>query len=133
MSDHYCIQKSRETPAYNCVAFAFEIDDRWWWPDKMLTCYWPSEVDREETVDAFLAAFETLGFVPTRQTQYSPMSPRIALFCKDGRPVHVCREVGADRWVSKLGRAEDVEHDLGGLPAECGYGSLHTILAKERM
>lgn len=117
---------------YNCVAFALEIEDTWWWPDKMQIGYWPEGIDREETVDAFLAAFATRGFVPTTRVEYDPTISRLALFCKNGKPMHICREVGSDRWVSKLGRAEDVEHDLKGLPSEYDYGTLHAILARDR-
>nr|WP_206107193.1 hypothetical protein [Paenibacillus apii] len=53
---------SPRTPEYNCIAWAASENDRWWWPDKAGLAYWPDEVPREVTLDAFIAAYGTLGY-----------------------------------------------------------------------
>ena len=75
---------------YNCVAWAAEDEEHWWWPDE--DSYWPEGVAREETIAAFVAAFEKLGFV---LVQRSP--PRGGLreggdLRRSGRHSNSCRE-----------------------------------------
>ena len=53
---------SPETGNYNCVAWAASCTTRWWWPDKDGFLYWPKDVAREETISAFIAAFEARGY-----------------------------------------------------------------------
>jgi hypothetical protein len=48
---------------YNCIAWAAGLTDDWWWPDPMGVSSWPAGVRREETLIAFLEAFQSLGFV----------------------------------------------------------------------
>ena len=37
---------------YNCIAWAVDDTENWWWPDD--DSYWPEHVDREHTLDAFI-------------------------------------------------------------------------------
>ena len=55
--DNYQITSS-DTIDYNCVAWALEDTQRWWWPDSFLESYWPLNVPREETLDAFQELFQ---------------------------------------------------------------------------
>jgi hypothetical protein len=45
---------------YNCVAFTAGDAENWWWPRG--PCYWPKDVPREETIQCFEEALQTLGF-----------------------------------------------------------------------
>jgi hypothetical protein len=54
LSGSGCVVTSPEDVHYNCVAWAAEDMDRWWWPDE--DSYWPEGVAREETIAAFVAA-----------------------------------------------------------------------------
>ena len=48
---------------YNCIAWAAGDDSKWWWPGPNLEEeFWPNSAPREETLDAFQAAFESLGY-----------------------------------------------------------------------
>jgi len=53
---------SPDTIDYNCIAWAAEYDQAWWWPDAQNEEYWPPDVPREETINAFRQAFQTLGY-----------------------------------------------------------------------
>lgn len=53
---------SPDTINYNCIAWAAGDDQRWWWPDSQNIDYWPEEVPREVTLDAFKQAFQTVGY-----------------------------------------------------------------------
>ena len=52
------------TSEYNCIAWAAEDTDRWWWPVPPGVWYWPDGVPEEETLEAFVQAYATLGYVP---------------------------------------------------------------------
>ena len=50
---------SPSTALYNCIAWAAQRDDQWWWPDAMGQYYWPVKASREETLQAFEKAYGT--------------------------------------------------------------------------
>lgn len=53
---------SDPTEEYNCIAWAADDTDAWWWPDPQYVAYWPSNVARVETIDAFVEVFELFGY-----------------------------------------------------------------------
>jgi hypothetical protein len=117
--------------AYNCVAWVAGVTTAWWWPvGEGWRPFWPEGVPREVTLEAFRLALATLGYVPCAAEGAEPGFERIALFADDtGRPTHVCRQLASGRWTSKLGKAEDVEHDLRDLEGDV-YGKVVLILKR---
>lgn len=112
---------SEPTPIYNCVAHAAGEAFRWWWPDPMGVSYWPDAAPREETLAAFVTAFETLGFQVCEQSQIKDV-PAIVIYADGSRvPTHVSRTGDAEWWSSKLGRHLDLDHALSGLEGDL-YG-----------
>ena len=104
---------SPETPNYNCVAWAAEEDSRWWWPDTMGDYYWPTQVPRDNTVEAYLGAFRTLGYEPCDNVILEMGFKKIAIYVgDDGKPTHIARQLNNGNWTSKLGSSIDVEHDF---------------------
>lgn len=114
-------------PKYNCIAWAAGESRRWWWPSA--TTYWPKGVPRVATVDAFLQAYGTLGFVPTIQSDFEDGKDRIALFTLAGVPTHAARQLANGRWTSKCGANVDMEHDLTDLDGPT-YGSATHFLER---
>jgi hypothetical protein len=51
---------SAEAEDYNCIAWAAHDTERWWWPSGG---FWPPGLVEEETLNAFEAAYGTLGYV----------------------------------------------------------------------
>jgi hypothetical protein len=77
-----------------------------------------------------VAAFATLGYQPCEGPAAEPGWERIALYATaDGVPTHAARQLPDDRWTSKLGRREDIEHGLHDLHSEC-YGVVVQILKR---
>src|SRR5690242_6289443 len=72
---------STATTDYNCIAWAAG-DDTWWWPDGSGFGYWPPQSQREETLDAFIAAYNAVGYEP----------------CADGLLVDPLIRAGAIKW-----------------------------------
>ncbi len=120
---------SARSPIYNCVAWAAGQQDAWWWPDPMNAGYWPPKAPREETVEAFIEAFETLGFVPCTDDRLEAGFVKVALYAQEGVPTHTARQVNEGLWASKLGREEDIEHTLEGLLGSL-YGSVVQLLKR---
>ena len=104
---------SGATNEYNCISWAVGELDRRWWPDPMDTDYWPEAVAREESVESFIAMFQTLGYEICDNDGLEPGFLKVAIFIgSQGNPVHAARQLESGMWTSKLGPLVDVEHPL---------------------
>lgn len=107
---------SPEASDYNCIAWAAGDTGRWWWPDPAPLAYWPPGVPRQLRVDAFIAAFATLGYEPCSDGGLERGFEKVALFADaNGEPKHAARQLPSGRWSSKLGPWEDISHSIYGL------------------
>ena len=82
----------------------------WWWPDPKGVAFWPRGIERAETVDAFTAAFVSLGYVPCVDGAISPGVQKVALYTKNGAPTLMARQMPDGTWTSKLGQSIDINH-----------------------
>ncbi len=59
-----------------------------------------------------IAVFALLGYVTSERDDEGVGTERLALFANEhGEPTHVARQLPSGVWTSKLGSAEDIEHD----------------------
>lgn len=73
--------------------------------------YWPHGVPREETLSAFIAAFQTIGYETCEDASLEPSFQRIALYADaQNTPRHVARQLPNGEWTSKIGQYEDIQH-----------------------
>lgn len=93
---------------YNCIAWALGLVDSWWWPSPGR--YWPPDVPREETVDAFIAMFATQRYAPCAAIDVEADFEKVALFVVGSTPTHAARQLPGGWWTSKLGPSVDIEH-----------------------
>ena len=120
---------SPATSDYNCIAWAAQSDDCWWDPTDP-DQYWPDEVPRELTLEAFIQAYQTIGYAPCNSLQYEPGFQKLAIYTKpDGEPTHVARQLPSGRWTSKMGSLEDIEHEIDALRGFY-YGAVAQILKR---
>lgn len=110
---------SPATEDYNCIAWGAEDDERWWDPTDPRQ-YWVEGAPRELTLEAFIMAYGTIGYVPCDSDEFEPGFQKVAIYTKpsgepDGEPTHVARQLPNGKWTSKMGRLEDIEHELDGL------------------
>lgn len=119
---------SPDTIDYNCVAWAVEGEtEEWWWPDAMQQEYWPPSAPREETLEAFIIAFQSIGYEVCDDPELEPGYWKIAIYTDaQAIPTHVARLQADGKWTSKLGQYEDIEHNaLAGLTeGTSGYGKV---------
>ena len=105
--------KSRD---YNCVAWAAGIDDQQIWPngaeDLASEVVWPDDVRNDESVEAFIAYFESIGYFACDNSTLEDGFVKIAIFVKDDYPTHISRQLSTGKWSSKMGIDDvDIEHD----------------------
>ena len=117
---------SPSTPEYNCIAWAAGDTERWWWPLAGSFAYWPSNVPVQETLDAFIKAFGSIGFTPCGNADIDQGYEKVALYVdENGKPTHAARQLTNGRWTSKLGQSRDIEHELNGL-----IGTMYGVVAQ---
>ena len=77
-----------------------------------------------------MQAYETRGFFVCETADVEDDLEKIAIYTtSDGKPQHVARQLLNGLWTSKLGRLEDIEHQLSGLEGKL-YGSPEVFMAR---
>jgi hypothetical protein len=120
---------SEETVDYNCFAFAAGEEECRWDPVDP-DGYWPDGVSRELTLDAFIQAYQTIGYESCENRDLEPGFQKIAIYTYNGQPQHAARQEEDGKWKSKLGDWEDIEHELEGLENPNYYGVVQQILKR---
>jgi hypothetical protein len=133
LNEGNCQLTSPVDEGYNCIAWAAEDTDRWWWPDPWQLGFWPGGAPREETVEAFVAMFGLLGYAKCPDASAEASKQKVAIFVdQQGKPTHAARQLSDGRWTSKLGPDVDIAHELAAL--EGGrYGRVAVVLARPKM
>jgi hypothetical protein len=122
---------SPKSQEYNCFAWAAGDQERWWQPTPEDEFYWVEGVPMEETLSAYIQAYQTLGYEPCDKETSEIGYAKIALYVnEDGVPIHAARQLASGKWTSKLGALEDIEHELEGLTGD-RYGKIGQILKKQ--
>jgi hypothetical protein len=125
--DNYRVS-SLASEQYNCIAWAANQIDIWWWPVEGR--YWPEGLPREETIEAFQAAFDTLGYVPGPDAGHVEGWEKVALYAVGGKPTHAARQLPNGWWTSKLGPNFDIEHLSPEIVGGGVYGDVVVILGR---
>jgi len=126
---------SHATPRYNCLAFANDDEKRWWESSPYGgTIYWPSNVRREDSLATWSTIFESQGYTISASREAEAGKQKVALYVDldDLSPTHVAISNG-DRWKSKLGKLQDIEHDSLDVLEGCDgyeYGIVERVLEK---
>lgn len=120
---------SPPTANYNCIAWAAEDSEVWWEPDPAFIYYWPPGVPREYTVQCYIEAYGTVGYRTPSVDSFEEGVDKVAIFARDGRPLHAARQLSDGQWTSKCGQFEDISHPLHSLEGEL-YGTVEVILAR---
>ena len=131
-----CELTSKAANRYNCIAWAARDLMHNWWPDPWGIGYWPPNVPRELTLEAFIQAYGTLGYAPCQNGLLQPDLEKIALFSivQGGRqvPTHAALQLANGEWTSKLGPLEDVVHKLVTDVNGPAYGTVACFLSRQR-
>lgn len=102
------IETSPSDPLHNCIAWAAGDHLNNWWP---FGGHWPKGVPREETLEAFVSAFETRGFDLCEDGTTEEGFEKIAIYVDaNSVPGHAALQLPNGNWTSKIGPFEDIEH-----------------------
>jgi len=133
LTDENHIETSPADAEYNCIGHA--ADSRlWWWPGEVIggNHYWPSGVAQDVTIEAFVSAYETVGYADCGQDgRFEAGFEKVAIYARDGAPKHAARQVDASYWTSKLGRTVDISHQLEHLEGTY-YGEVVRYLKRRK-
>jgi hypothetical protein len=91
----------------------------------------PPNVPREETVEAFVAAYKTKDYLPCDDlnTDLEPGYEKVVIYLSaDNEPTHTARQLPSGAWTSKLGTWEDIEHKTPS--CLCDYGTIGKVLKR---
>lgn len=137
LTQNNCTVRSLQSYCYNCIAWAAGDNTRWWWPvPRRGINYWPKGIQREETLDAFIAAFETLGYASCADGSLQDGVEKVALFAKKVGtavvPTHAALQLESGGWTSKIGSFEDVHHATADAVRGPVYGEIVQFLSRQR-
>src|SRR5437868_3020972 len=106
---------------YNCIAWTAGDIRNWWQPG----IYWPITTKAGDySVGALEELFKSFGYIVCPHEAYEPGYEKIALYSDVVFYTHAARQLPNGKWTSKLGGAEDIEHDTPVDLAGGAYGSV---------
>jgi hypothetical protein len=118
---------SPEAADYNCVAWAAGDTARWWQPG----VFWPAATPSGDYGIAVLVlAFQGLGYEPCPDCGLEPGFEKVALYGDRTFYTHAARQLADGLWTSKLGGAEDIEHDTPETVAGGVYGEVAQFMRR---
>jgi hypothetical protein len=129
---HLTPQNHRATsPAsidYNCIAWSVSDTENWWQPG----VYWPIPAQPQDYgIDVLKQLFASLGYADCGlNADMEPGFEKVALFAQSLFYTHAARQLPNGKWTSKLGNAEDIEHDTPHDVAGGIYGNVIGIMKR---
>jgi len=119
---------SAADPDYNCIAWAVGDTEHWWQPGR----YWPISARRDDFGIAVLEqALRALGFEDCETDDvFEADYDKVAIYGNTLFYTHAAKQLSNGKWSSKLGKAEDIEHDSPEDVAGGIYGEVVEILRR---
>ena len=118
---------SQDTPHYNCIAWTAGKDNDWW--DHAPRGYWPEGVRRDGTIYAYIELYESIGYSICDNDTYETGYEKVALFAINNITTHAAKQLDGEKWTSKMGLSEDIEHELYALEGP-DYGKVVKIFKR---
>ncbi|PYV26431.1 MAG: hypothetical protein DMG27_06925 [Acidobacteria bacterium] len=119
----------------NCIGWALYDYNQYWDPSMIGVrgYYWPPGAPRNDSLESWTKVFEIHGYQICENAQLESDSEKIATYVTaDGVPQHVARQRRSGKWISKLGKGADIEHDtLSALSGEL-YGTPVRFMKRSR-
>ncbi len=102
---------SKPDPYYNCAAFVVNVTNKKWWPGGFDGYYWP--INASNTTADIKRTFEELyGWKSCANGNFERRYEKVVIFENNGVPTHLAKQIRDGRWVSKIGRWDDIKHTL---------------------
>ena len=125
-------------PNYNCIAWAYQIKDRWMWPPAGAPAYldavtfW-SDDNASMDVEQFVKAFRESGYEKCADDSFEKGYRKIALYITPGTKncTHAARQLSNGFWTSKLGQEYDIQHSSPKEIEGFCYGTVYCYMKRE--
>ena len=132
-SSGYCVA-SEVDGLYNCIAYAAGVTSIWWWPEATPQdgVFWPPNVPAEETIEAFVLAYGTIGYEPCENGDVEEGFEKVAIYAVGDVPTHAARQLTDGTWTSKLGKNVDITHTTPRGVEGPAYGLVGCYLRRPR-
>ena len=112
---------------YNCIAWAAGDFARWWEPG----VYWPASTPPGDYgIGVLIIAFQARGYEPCADGELEVGFDKVALYGDATFYTHAARQLPDGKWTSKLGPAEDIEHDSPEAVAGGVYGEIAQFMRR---
>lgn len=125
---------SPEDTDYNCIAWAWGRKDCWLWPDEEAdgVTVWPRNSVDKTSINAFIEAFKSQGYVVCDSDEHEEGKEKIALYAypDSGECTHASRQLANGIWTSKLGPSFDIAHSTPYTIQGRLYGMVACILCR---
>lgn len=130
---------SPQDPNYNCIAWAYQLKNRWMWPPRGqqiwaldAVTYWPDD-NASTDVERFVDAFRLKGYEKCETSDFEEGYRKIVLYVKPGTTecTHAARQLSSGLWTSKLGRWYDIQHGTPQAIEGSLYGSVYCYMRKK--
>ena len=133
LSEGYVV-KSIATRGYNCIAFAADDPSMFYWPDDgdNPDVYWP--ISRKDvSLDCFVEMFAYFGYEKCDDGSLETGYEKVVIYMLEGSPSHAAKQLDDGRWKSKLGIAQDIEHNsVRAVEDEFCYGTAAQYMKRPR-
>ncbi len=110
----YSIESPRDKK-YNCVAYVVGNPTRnWnWMPYPTGGYYWPPDIEGDDTIESWTKVFSIRGYSICESGDFEEGLEKVVIYSDhEGEPTHVAKQdVAKGKWISKLGKGHDIEHD----------------------
>lgn len=134
----------KESPNYNCIAWAANRTDCWLQSlpkDKRPTFSldgvkydWPFNVDDEFSIRTLKEIFEKLNYEECIDGEYEKGFKKVAFYEKDSKATHAARQLTSGKnegiWSSKLGRSFLIHHGTPYTIESKSYGKVVMFMKK---
>lgn len=121
---------SPQTLYYNCIAWAYGDDTKWYWPCPSNFYYWPKNIPRIENVDSFIKLFNSIRYEVCNDGKLKTEFEKVAIFANSsGIPTHAAKQLNNGFWSSKLGNSYDVQHSIKSIEGGC-YGMVKVYMKR---
>lgn len=134
LDDDNHLVKSVRTRIYNCIAWAYEINDRKLWPGQPPPpgYAWLPEVNGANELDMLKNLYINAGYEECEDGMLEEGYKKVAIYVNSDGPQHAALQMESGRWTSKLGSLEDIEHETPEVLNGDFYGNASVFLKKVR-
>ena len=129
---------SKATPNYNCIAWAYQKDDRWMQPPGGELWYdgvtfWPDGASKTPQIKSLIEAFATKGYEICDSEAFEQGFMKVALYwdARSGNWTHAARQHKDGTWTSKLGRSNDIQHGTPYTIEGDAYGQVYCFMKRK--